>query len=324
MSSEIRYLSTEDVAAHMPPMSEIVSIVEQTLKAHGEGQTQMPAKIDLAPGDDAFLHAMPAMVQTTGATGMKWVAGYPKNKDKQIPYIHGQVVLNDVETGATTGILDARAITASRTAACTAVTAKHMADPNSEVMTIIGCGVQGRANIEALLAVFPDTERMLAYDTDVAQQERFADEVMTTFDLASIIPPDAEESCIGGHVIVTATPILKEPAPFIDPEWIQTGTLCVSLDFDAAFMPSCLDRAELFLTDDLSQYAHYKQKGHFSKWPDPVADLGAIVAGTGPTRPDGTPIVVSANLGLGVLDVALGSEILRRAEAAGAGTMLSQ
>ena len=77
--------------------------------------------------------------------------------------------------------------------------------------------------------------------------------------------------------IVTATPILKQPAPFIEPEFIQTGTLCVSLDFDAAFKPSCLERAEMFLTDDLAQYSHYKQKGHFGEWPDPVADLGAIV-----------------------------------------------
>lgn len=323
MSDTVRYLSSDDVAALMPPMKEVVEIVEETLRQHGEGSTSMPPKIDVGGlDDDAFVHAMPAHVKESGALGIKWVAGYPRNAEKNLPYIHGTMILNDPETGRPLALMDARQITAVRTGACTAVTAKHLADPNSEVMTIVGCGVQGRVNIEALLAVFPDTERMLAYDIDPAAQEKFADEVMTTFDLASIIPPDAEEACVGGHVIVTATPILKEPEPFIEPAFIQTGTCCVSLDFDAAFDSACFERADLFITDDLAQYAHYKEHGHFGAFEGPSAELGAVVAGKGPSRPEGDPIVMAANLGLGVLDVALARKLLDAAEAQNRGTEL--
>ncbi len=322
MVHKVRYLSSEDVRSLMPPMKEVVELVEETLRHHGAGATQMPAKIDLGPAPDSFLHAMPAFVQPTGAVGMKWVAGYPANADKGLPYIHGTLLLNDAETGKPTGILDASVITGVRTGACTAVTAKHLADPGSEVMTIIGCGVQGRTNIEALLAVFPDTERMLAYDIDPERQAAFADEIMQTFDVASVIPPEPQEACEGAHVIVTSLPIVKDPKPVIEPDWLQTGTLCVPLDFDASFTPAAFERADLFVTDDLEQFERYRSKGYFQGIPQPTGELGKIVNGSGPARPDGTPIVISANLGLGVLDVALGARILALAEQKGVGTEL--
>lgn len=322
MSATLRYLSSADVAALMPPMAEVIGIVEEALRQHGLGQTQMPPKIDLAPAPDSFLHAMPAHLASTGATGLKWVAGYPANPAKGLPYIHGTLLLNDAQTGRPLAIMDAAQITAVRTAACTGVTAKHLADPASDVMAIIGCGVQGRANIEALHAVFPNIERMLAYDIDPARQASFADEVMTTLNLASIIPPEPREACEGAHVIVTSLPIVKHPKPVIEPEWLQTGTLCVSLDFDASFAPATFKRAELVVTDDLQQFRRYQAKGYFAGVAEPTGELGAIVAGKGGKRPPGRPIVLAANLGLGILDVALGHVLLKRAESKGAGTTL--
>ncbi len=327
MSSTIRYLSAGDVSDLLPPIAEIVDVTEECLRQHGEGHTRMPPKVDLGPGGDNFLHAMPAAVGIGGggdtALGMKWVAGYPGNTAKGIPYVNGVIVLNDPDDGRVVAVMDANVITAKRTGACTAVTARHMADPNSEVMTIIGCGVQGRSNIEALLAVFPDTERMLCYDIDVERQAQFADFVSTTHAIAAIVPPDPQECTEGAHVIVTAGPISKDPKPVIEPNWLQTGTLCVALDFDGYFTPASFDRADRFITDDLTQYASYKAAGYFgqiSKEPD--SDLGAIVAGKAPGRPEGSPIVLAANLGLGILDVALANAVWRRAESENRGTVL--
>ncbi|MCB9898391.1 MAG: ornithine cyclodeaminase family protein [Planctomycetes bacterium] len=322
MTRTVRYLSAEDVRRLMPPMPEVIDLVERTLVEHGHGRTEMPPKSDVHPRDDAFVHAMPAHVKEMGALGIKWVAGYPSNREAGLPYIHGTLILNDPASGAPTAIMDASVITAWRTGACSAVTAKHFADPNAEVMTIIGCGVQGRINIEALLSVFPHTERMLAYDPDPEVQARFADEVMTTFEVASIIPPEPREACEGAHVIVTSAPIVKHPTPVIDADWLQTGTLCVALDFDASFMPAAFERADLVITDDLTQYAYYKSRGHFAGIADPSGALGTMLAQGTAKRPEGEPIIIAVNLGLGVLDVTLGAELLRRAEAQNVGTKL--
>lgn len=322
MSATVRYLSAEDVKRLMPPMPEVIDLAERTLTEHGHGRTEMPPKSDIHPRADAFLHAMPAHVPELGALGIKWVSGYPSNHAKNVPYIHGTLILNDPETGAPTAIMDASVITAWRTGACSAVTARHLADPNAEVMTIIGCGVQGRINIEALLSVFPGTERMLCYDPDPEIQARFADEVMTTFEVASIIPPEPREACEGAHVIVTSAPIVKHPTPVIDADWLQTGTLCVALDFDASFTPAAFERADLVLTDDLPQFRYYQQAGHFAGIAEPSAALGTMLAQGTAKRPDGEPIIIAVNLGLGILDVTLGAEILRRAEKQGVGTKL--
>ncbi len=320
MTPQIRHLSAAEVATLMPSWPEIIDIVESALKELGNGTGQMPPKVDLAPGGSTFLHAMPA--QVAGMAGMKWVGGSPDNAAKGLPYVQGNIILNDPETGTPLAIMDATEITAKRTAGCTAVAARHLADPGSEVMTILGCGVQGRANIAALLAVFPDTERMLCFDIDTEKQARFADEVALKHEIAAIVPPDPKECCVGGHIIVTSGPISRDPKPVIEPDWIQTGTLCVPLDFDGYFMPESFAAADLLLTDDLAQFAHYRGQGFFKDCPDPTTDLPAIVAGKHPGRPDGDPIVITANLGLGILDVALGAHILRAAEAKGTGTML--
>lgn len=318
--SSLRYLSSADVAALMPPMKEVVDLVEETLTALGKGEAVNPPKLDLKPGGEAFLHAMPAAAP--GTCGMKWVAGVPSNKDRGLPTIHGLVILNDTETGAQKAVMDAGHITAARTGACAAVTARMLADPDAEVITMIGCGVQARAAIEALLCVFPDAERMLAYDADTARQEAFADEVMTTFDLASIIPPEPQEAVNGAQVLVTAIPMLDQPKPFIEPDWLQKGTTCIALDFDAAFTPATFQQVDRFVTDELAQYASYKAKGHFDGAPDPETDLPSILTGKAPGRGDGQPTTLSVNLGLGVLDCALAERILARAEAENRGAVL--
>ncbi len=123
-------------------------------------------------------------------------------------------------------------------------------------------------------------------------------------------------------VIDTSLPIVKNPQPVIEPDWLQTGTLCVPLDFDASFTPASFARADLFVTDDLEQFRRYQSLGYFEGIQEPTGDLGSIVNGNGPTRPDGTPIVISANLGLGILDVALGARILQLAEDKDVGTQL--
>ena len=124
-------------------------------------------------------------------------------------------------------------------------------------------------------------------------------------------------------MLVTSAPIVKNPEPVIEPEWLQTGTLCVALDFDAYFTPATFERADRFVTDDLGQFGAYRDAGYFagiSREPD--SDLPGILAGRSPGRPEGSPIVLAANLGLGILDVALGRTVFERAAVENRGTVL--
>src|SRR5690349_9018442 len=108
-------------------MKDIIDCVAKALTEKGEGRVEMPPKPGIHPEPNAFIHAMPAYVPRLGAAGMKWVAGYPQNRDRRLPYISGVIVLNDPATGLPTLICDCTWITAMRTAAATAVAARQLA-----------------------------------------------------------------------------------------------------------------------------------------------------------------------------------------------------
>ncbi|HTE05261.1 MAG TPA: hypothetical protein VK824_03615, partial [Planctomycetota bacterium] len=108
--------------------------------------------------------------------------------------------------GAPRVLVDATTFQRQRDAATVAVAVKHIGDCKSEVITLLGADRTGRAIIDALHSVLPNAERMLCFDPDVSRQEKFADEVMTQLDLASIIPTDPREATEGANILVLNLP----------------------------------------------------------------------------------------------------------------------
>ena len=153
--SDVLYLTQADVEAAGVTMAEVMEAVKVGFREHGEERVEMPPKPGVHSQPNAFIHAMPAWVPALGAVGVKWVGGYPENDRRGLPTITGLLILNDDETGLPVAIMDCIWITAKRTGAATALSAKHLARPESEVLGVLGCGVQGRSNVEALREVFP-------------------------------------------------------------------------------------------------------------------------------------------------------------------------
>ncbi len=152
------YLSRGDVQRVNLPMTVILDAVEGVFREKGLGQVEMPPKIGVHPTNAAFLHAMPGLVPSAGAVGMKWVSNFGENPSRGLSTISGLLVLNDPETGFPIAVMDCTWITAQRTGAASAVAAKYLAKQDAECLTIIGCGVQGRSHLEAMLAAFPGLE----------------------------------------------------------------------------------------------------------------------------------------------------------------------
>src|SRR3954451_6737058 len=114
----LRYLSADDVAAAMPPLDERLRLAERTLVAL-VADAELPPKVAVHPRPDgSFAHAMPAYLrgpEPSGAgdlLGMKWIAGFPGNRSRDLPALHGLVVLVDALTGVPAAVLDAGPITA--------------------------------------------------------------------------------------------------------------------------------------------------------------------------------------------------------------------
>ena len=228
-TNQLLYLSQADVANVGLTMAEIIESMQVMFRAKGEGRTEMPPKPGIHPGSgDGFLHAMPACIADLKSAGIKWVSAFPTNPSKGLPYISGLVIYNDFETGLPLAVMDCVWITAKRTGAASAISARHLARPESSVMGMLGCGVQGRSHVEAMKELFP-LKKILAYDLNEDAKNKFAAEVGNRFDLEVIPVKSPREAVRCCDIVVTAGPMSKTPHATIQAGWLEAGAFA-SLD----------------------------------------------------------------------------------------------
>jgi ornithine cyclodeaminase/alanine dehydrogenase len=315
------YLSRADVCAAGLTMAEIISALEAMFREKAGGRVEMPAKIGIHTMPDSFLHAMPAAIRTGQAAGMKWVGGYPANSKRELPYITGLLILNDYETGVPVALMDCTWITAQRTGAATALSAKYLARPDSETLGILGCGVQGQTNLEALRLLFP-LKKVLAYDTNSKQATNYAREMQSQFGIAVEPVRDPKDAVIASDMVVTAGPILCTPHATIKAGWLGEGAFASLVDFDSYWEPAALAQVDKFCTDDVAQMNYYRELGYFQDTPPVHADLAELVTGRKPGRQNADERTMACNLGLALEDIAVAPLIYQRALQAGIGTWL--
>ena len=315
------YLSRGDVESLQLPMAEVISAVDAALREKADGTAEMPPKPGVHPLPDAFIHAMPAFLGRMGAAGLKWVAGFPQNQARGLPYITGLFVLNDAETGFPLAVMDCTWITGVRTGAATAVAARHLARSDSATAGIVACGVQGRTNLEALATLFPLT-RVHAYDIVPERARAYAAEMRARLEVDVVPVATAEEAVREMDLVGTSGPILKHPDPAIPAGWLAAGAFAAALDFDSYWSPGAMDEMDLVATDDAEQLKYYRTVGYFTGTPEPYADLGELVTGRKPGRTSHAQRTMTLNLGLAIEDVATARLLYQRALAAGVGVEL--
>jgi ornithine cyclodeaminase/alanine dehydrogenase len=322
MGQKILYLSQKDVVAVGLSMAEIIQLLEMAFQEKGNGRVEMPPKPGIHPGGgDNFIHAMPAYIPALNSAGMKWVSGFPGNAQKGLPYITGLLILNDPETGIPLAVMDCVWITAMRTAAASAVSARYLARSESTRLGILGCGVQGFTNTEALQILFP-IQDVMAYDVVPEAIEKYSQKVRSRFDLKVTLVETPREAVTGCDLVVTAGPILKVPHKTIQAGWFDAGAFASLVDFDSYWDPAAMKEAEKFCTDDLRQFEYYQTAGYFQDVPPVHADLGELVTGKKPGRQTNEERTIACNLGLALDDMAVAPTIYRRAVEMGIGTWL--
>jgi ornithine cyclodeaminase/alanine dehydrogenase len=282
----------------------------------------MPPKPGIHPGGgDNFIHAMPAYIPSLQSAGVKWVSGFPGNAKRGVPYINGLLILNDADTGLPVSVMDCVWITAMRTGAATALSARYLARADSSVVGILGCGVQGRTNLEALKVLFP-LQTVLAYDTDDRASQAYAKDVMQRMGLEVRIVSSPRDAVAGSDIVVTAGPILKTPHATIQAGWMKKGAFASLVDFDAYWHPDAMKEVQKFCTDDTPQMHYYKDLGFFQNIPPVHADLGELVAGNKRGRETPEEKTMTANLGLAIDDMAVAPLIFQRARQKNIGSWL--
>jgi ornithine cyclodeaminase/alanine dehydrogenase-like protein (mu-crystallin family) len=204
--------------------------------------------------------------------------------------------------------MDAAEITATRTAVATGVCVRRWGPPGWQTAAIVGFGVQGRRHAEVLHHLNEEA-RIKAYDP---KPERIAAVDGTL--RPSATPREAVE---GAEVVITAAPMSEERHPELDVDWLGERYLLAPVDFDASVLPAPIAAADMFLVDDVGQFEHYRELGHFHAWPRPDGSVGEGLAAS-----KSAERTACVNLGVGALDAAFAKRVLDEARKQGVGRLL--
>lgn len=152
--------------------------------------------------------------------GFKYVNGHPANTHAQLQTVTGFGVLARVDTGYPTLISEMTLLTALRTAAVSAVAARHLAPADADTMAIIGNGAQSEFQALAFQAV-SGVNRLRLFDIDSAATEKCARNLQGRgFRIECC---HSAESAVEGAQIVTTATADKQYATILTPNMVAAG-----------------------------------------------------------------------------------------------------
>lgn len=318
-------LLTEQDVRRLLPMADLIDAMEDALARFSTGQVKQPVRSIVELGDHGFFGVMPAALASPAAAGMKLVTVVPANHARGIPSHLATIVLLDHETGALEAILDGRYITEARTAAVSAVSARHLARKDARAVALIGSGVQARSHADALSRVLAVSE-FRVWSPNAAHRDQAATDILAATGVAARAARSAEDAVEGAGVVVLVT---SATAPVIEDRWIGAGTHVIGVGACRPAqreMPAALMARARVIVD--SRDAAMKEAGDILLAQQDgaavriAAELGEICAGRAPGRTGGDDVTIFKSLGLAVEDVVSAHLVLERARAAGVGTVL--
>lgn len=319
----ILYLSAADLDTLGLTMPEIVPLLEEMFRLKAKGGTTLPPKIFFHRDGPRFYSSMVSSAPSLGYAGCKWQSGDPENPTRGLPYIQGLFIMSEDLTGQPVAIMDSRWVTGNRTAAASALAAKYLARRGARTVAILGCGLQGRKNLEVLKAVVPSLTHCQAYDIVPEREAAFIRELDGRWDISVAGAKNAERAVREADIVITAGPIEKVRRATLVPEWLWPGSLTITLDYDSYITDAAIASMDLVLTDDRGQIEDARlHEGKFAGVTRIDAELADLVsAGKGQRTSEDQRILVF-NLGIALEDLATGVEILERARRRRIGTLL--
>jgi ornithine cyclodeaminase len=298
-------LSQEEVRE----LLDLDELVDALAAAHAElsaGEASMPPRIAAFAQNDGLLGVMPAYLPSAGLA-CKLVTLFPRNRDR---HTHQALIcLLDEENGTPVALMDGTYITATRTAAGSALATRLLAREDARVLAILGAGVQAHAHAKALGRVREFTEIRVA-SRDRTNAEQLAEQI------GGKAVASWEEALRGADVVAATT---HSAEPIVQREWLSPGVHVNSVganpsgrgEVDAATIAEALvavESRESTLAPPPAGAAEFSEGDHVD-----VVELGELVSGRRPGRTSPEQITLYKSVGVAVQDAAAAALVLAAA-----------
>lgn len=253
----------------------------------------------------------------------KYVNGHPKNHQVGLPTVMAFGVLADVDTGTPKMLSELTLSTALRTAATSALAARHLARPNARVMALIGNGAQSEFQAMAfhhLLGI----EDIRLYDIDPAATDKLERNLRAIPGLRLIRCQSTAEAVRGADIVTTVTAD-KRNATILTPDMLEPGMHINGVGGD------CPGKTELH-ADVLAQARvvvefepQTRIEGDLQQMPAdfPVTELHRVLSGEVQGRTSPEEITVFDSVGFALEDFSTLRWLNEQSQALGIGQPLS-
>jgi alanine dehydrogenase len=321
-----RLLTRRDVASLLD-LDGCIAAVEEAFRLLGEGRAPAPGILGFPAAGGGFHIKAAGLSLSRPWFAAKINANFFQNRERfGMPNIQGIVLLCDGENGYPLALLDSIEITIRRTGAATAVAAKYLARADARVVTICGCGNQGRIQLEALSRV-RSLETAYAFDLDSGRAAEFAAEMSARLGIRVETAREPGPAVRRSDIVVTCTPSRR---PFLEPGDVSPGTFLAAVGSDSPdkqeLDPRILASAKV-VADSLDQCAeigelHHALASGAMKRSDVYAEISDLAAGRKPGRTTSDEVTLFDSTGTALQDAAAAAVVYEKAARAGQGLLL--
>lgn len=296
---------------------EVVDCVRDAYLTHEAGASINPDSYFLRFPDkpDSRIIALPAYLGgDVDVAGIKWIASFPRNVESGIPRASAVLVLNDYTTGYPFALLESAGISAARTAASAALAAVTLAERPPATVGVLGGGVIARTICRYLHHTGTPLGEVRCHDIDDASAEALAGHLGTEYG-ADARTASAEEA-LDCDLVVLATTALRPHVPA--ERSFRPGQVILNVSLRDLAPEILLGANNVF--DDVEHCMKADTSPHLA---EQLTGNRDFVTGTlaqvinGEVRTDPALPTVFSPFGLGVLDLAVGHHLHRRARTEG-------
>lgn len=302
-------LTDADVTALLSPAAAI-DAVEGSLRrmARGVVDNRLRERLPFADGEFAVMACVDHELGVAGLKTYTWTS-------RGAAFV---VLLFSLESGRCEAVLEADRLGELRTAAASAVAARHLAIEGASRLGLIGCGRQAAAHVACMRAVLSGLEQVVVSCPTAARRDAFCR-------LHDCEAAESNQQAADADVVVTATTATD---PVLRGEWLRDGSLVCAIGANdparRELDNAVIERASFVCCDSRAQAA--REAGDLIEpveqglldWLE-VHELAAVVAGDLQGRGAPEDVVLFKSNGLAAWDVAAACAVVERARSLGVG-----
>jgi alanine dehydrogenase len=320
----MRVLDGQAVQGLLDP-AELVEAVAAAMVDLSAGRASLPPRIAARVPGAGLLATMPAYSPTLGVLAAKLLTVYLDNDLVGLPVHQATIAVFDPASGRMLALMDGDHLTAARTAACSALSVRHLARPASRVLAVLGTGPQAREHARYACLVHSFAEVRIG-GRDPVKAAALADDLREEGlpARATTVPEAIEDVDVVCAATSTVEPILRRGQVRPGTHIASVGYIPDGREVDADLLREALvvvEHRETSLrpfptgSNDLSDLVSAKDLD-----PERVVEIGELVAGRRPGRDGQGQVTVFKSVGVAVQDAAAASVVLAAAQRAGVGT----